>query len=244
MEQRLIPEALPFCLHSLLSSPGRGTPLLGFHDPILKTQSILGGGPGTQPQAAWVGRSSQDQDRDLSGTNGDNQHLAPLGPEPGTGRPKGSHSLGEGPPPSFTSQTPEGTAPREGTLRGSAAGCDTDFPFPEDPEASAQQAEAVGESAMPAQPCHSAVPAISCLCNQLPAEPQHSAHPGLFAKTDCWSFLGPPALEGRGSPQQARCHLWLRRDRIPWCPLMQAHSPSTPISGTPLLLGPEKVQWG
>lgn len=48
--------------------------------------------------------------------------------------------------------------------------------------------------------------------------PERRAHPGLFAKPECWSFLDPPALEGRGSvPQQARWHLRRRRDRIPGC---------------------------
>lgn len=59
------------------------------------------------------------------------------------------HLKVDGPPTSLTS---EGRARGEGTLRGPAAGCGTDFPFPKDPKALAQRAEDAGESALWAQP--------------------------------------------------------------------------------------------
>lgn len=74
-----------------------------------------------------------------------NQHLAHLGPEPGSGSPRASHSVGVGPLTSFTNQILEG--------RGPADGCDTAFPSPQDPGASAQQAEDAVKS-----PCCLALP--------------------------------------------------------------------------------------
>ena len=137
---------LPFVCTCCPQALGEGhlcSPLPAFHDHLsltLKTQSILGGSPGTEPQEVQEGSRCQVLERSPPGTSVglDYQHLKALVSQ------GDSHSLAEWPPTSFTSQIPEGRTPGEGTLRGPAAVCDSDFPFPKDPEASAQQAEAAG----------------------------------------------------------------------------------------------------
>lgn len=79
----------------------------------------------SKPGASWVavlGQRCQALQRSLPGPSTRKHWKAQ---EPATAWP----------PTSFTSRVPEGRALGEWTLRGPATGCDTDFPFPGDPEA-------------------------------------------------------------------------------------------------------------
>lgn len=115
---------LPFICTCCLQALGEGhvgSPLPGFPDQlslILKTRSILGGSPGTE-----VPGPAEESARPQHSTVSTRKHWKAQ--EPATAWP----------PTSFTSQVPEGRALGEWMLRGHATGCDTDFPFPRDPEA-------------------------------------------------------------------------------------------------------------
>lgn len=140
IEQRLIPEPRPFCLHSLPTSP-----MLAHYPWGPTIISALF----SNPRESWVETDSSGEVSGSGDWSARDQHgvgqsaLGLLGATTWHQKAKELATSWGLPPPSPPRQSPGVRA-----IQSACCSCNSDFLLPEDPGASAQRAEAAGESAL------------------------------------------------------------------------------------------------